>query len=101
MSGVGAALDKSGVKKLIFIRHANAAPPGGKKKGEYNGIHDWQKDDQVRLHIMRVGRKFRILAPINLSKYCGHGRVPVYPQRVHVLLVAAYWLRRNILPSSR
>jgi len=45
---VGTALDKAGVTRIIFIRHANAAPPGGKKKAEYNGIHDWQKDDQMR-----------------------------------------------------
>ena len=47
MSGVGAAFDKSGIKRVILIRHANAQPPGGKKKDEYSGIHDWQKDDQV------------------------------------------------------
>lgn len=34
--------------RVMRGRHANAAPPGGKKKSEYNGIHDWQKDDQMR-----------------------------------------------------
>jgi len=43
-----AALDAAGVRRVLFIRHANAAPPGGKKKSEYNGIHDWQRDDQLR-----------------------------------------------------
>ncbi|KAJ1481542.1 hypothetical protein T484DRAFT_2721226 [Baffinella frigidus] len=41
-------LSNSKVTRLVFVRHANAAPPGGKKKGEYGGIHDWQKDDQMR-----------------------------------------------------
>ncbi len=45
---VGAEFDNAGITRIVFIRHANAAPPGGKKKAEYNGIHDWQKDDQVR-----------------------------------------------------
>mmetsp|Transcript_17718 Transcript_17718/g.31583 ORF Transcript_17718/g.31583 Transcript_17718/m.31583 type:complete len:248 (-) Transcript_17718:405-1148(-) len=41
-------LADAGVTKLVLIRHANAVPPGGKKKGDYSQIHDWHRDDQLR-----------------------------------------------------
>jgi hypothetical protein len=40
-------LTSAGISRVVFIRHANAAPPGSKAKGEYGTIHDWQRDDQV------------------------------------------------------
>lgn len=48
MSGLADRFDKAGIKRFVFIRHANAAPPGDKKKGDYAAIHDWHKDDQMR-----------------------------------------------------
>ena len=44
---LAAKLTASGISRVVFIRHANAAPPGSKAKGEYGTIHDWQRDDQV------------------------------------------------------
>eukprot|EP00192_Tetraselmis_astigmatica_P018376 CAMPEP_0117669336 /NCGR_PEP_ID=MMETSP0804-20121206/12074_1 /TAXON_ID=1074897 /ORGANISM="Tetraselmis astigmatica, Strain CCMP880" /LENGTH=245 /DNA_ID=CAMNT_0005477379 /DNA_START=42 /DNA_END=779 /DNA_ORIENTATION=- len=41
-------LAEIGVTRLVFVRHANATPPGTKAKTEYAAIHDWQRDDQVR-----------------------------------------------------
>jgi len=45
------ALQEKGITRVVFIRHANAAPPaasGMKAKDAYDTPHDWKMDDQMR-----------------------------------------------------
>jgi len=45
------ALNSAGITRIVFVRHANAAPPsttGPKKGSDGYPIHDWQRDDQMR-----------------------------------------------------
>ena len=53
-------LTSAGISRVVFIRHANAAPPGSKAKGEYGTIHDWQRDDQVQFNIGGCQRDIKL-----------------------------------------